>query len=218
MTPVADIVVEPTYAGLRVESGLETPALDAVTSTCTLWQSTLLRPLKSGSAILLVGILGLVPSGTAAASPPISEPVQIRYIGDWTSSAGTVVIRDLTEASVGEQLEASAASDRDVRWLHQESGLTWDQLGRVFGVSRRAVHMWANGSRLNAGNAELLAQLVAMVRGLPASDPAHRRALLLAAGPDGRSLLDVLRARHTAEQLPINGPGFAPDQLLGARH
>src|SRR5262245_36297225 len=32
-----------------------------------------------------------------------------------------------------------------VRSLHDSSGLTWEQLARLFGVSRRAVHNWANG-------------------------------------------------------------------------
>lgn len=43
---------------------------------------------------------------------------------------------------------------------HRESGLTWDQLARYFGVSRRAVHLWAAGGRMSATNEELLAHLV----------------------------------------------------------
>jgi transcriptional regulator with XRE-family HTH domain len=43
-----------------------------------------------------------------------------------------------------------------VRELKARSGLTWDQLAGVFGVSRRAVHGWAAGARLNAQNSELL--------------------------------------------------------------
>jgi DNA-binding transcriptional regulator YiaG len=218
MTLTVDSMATPTHAGARVENSSEASVDDAVTSTLPLWQSLVLKPLKGGWTIVLVGTLGLGLGGTAAASPSIREPAQLSYMGDWTSTTGTVVIRDITEANVAEQLEASATSERDVRWLHQQSGLTWDQLGRVFGVSRRAVHMWANGSRLNATNAELLAELVSVVRALPASDPAHRRAALLATAADGRSFLDALRARHTEEQPPINGPAFAPEQLLGARH
>lgn len=217
MTWVSDSTLVPTYAGARVEHGFENSGLDAVTSAGAFWRSMLPKPLKGGSGLLLSGILVLGPTGTGTLPPHISELAQPRYTGDWTSG-WAVVTRDLTEPSAAEPSAYSTTTDQEVRWLHQQSGLTWDQLGRVFGVSRRAVHMWANGGRLNAGNAEVLAQLASVVRALPTRDPALRRAALLAAGPDGRSVLDALRARHAGEQLPINGPGFAPEQLLGARH
>lgn len=110
---------------------------------------------------------------------------------------------------------ASTITDADtVKWLHGASGLTWDQLGKIFGVSRRAVHLWANGGRLNAANAAKLAEFVALVRELPACESADRRTRLLAAGKDGRSILDKLRERnHSAD---ITGSQWSPAQLLGA--
>lgn len=105
-----------------------------------------------------------------------------------------------------------------MRRLHEESGLTWEQLGRVFGVSRRAVHLWANGSRMNAANTETLAELVAVVRELPGTAPEQRRAELLAPGGDGRSIIDRLRARTACGPGDVTGVPPRPDQLLGARH
>jgi DNA-binding transcriptional regulator YiaG len=112
---------------------------------------------------------------------------------------------------------ANTVTEADqVRWLHEASGLTWDHLGKVFGVSRRAVHLWANGGRMNSINAQTLADLVAVVRELPARSPSDARAQLLAAGPDGRSKLDTLRARGTG--VDISGTPWSPQQLLDARH
>lgn len=99
---------------------------------------------------------------------------------------------------------------------HEGSGLTWEQLARVFGVSRRAVHMWANGARMNATNAELLMRLIGLLDQIEGG-PDQRRAALLAIGDDGKSALDRFRSQHTNldrrfDSLP------RPDALLGALH
>ena len=190
---------------------------DAVTSTAPgRRQLPLSKPVQ---ALLLGGLLlwGPVEGGTAAAAPPIPQRAQIRYIGDWTSTASTVLTHERAVLASEGSAEAPPNAQA-VRWLHEQSGLTWDQLGRVFGVSRRAAHMWANGGRMNATNAELLAQLVAIVRALPQEDAEGRRAALLASGSEGRSVLDTLRERQAPREQPISGPGFTPDQLLGALH
>lgn len=99
---------------------------------------------------------------------------------------------------------------------HEDSGLTWEQLARVFGVSRRAVHMWANGARMNATNAELLMRLIGFLDQIEGG-PHQRRATLLAIGADGKSALDRFRSQHTNvdrrfDSLP------RPEALLGALH
>lgn len=103
-----------------------------------------------------------------------------------------------------------------VRCLHDASGLTWEQLGRLFGVSRRAVHHWANGGKMTAFHAEALARLTQVVDGLPASDIPSRRAHLLAPGANGRSLYERLRSDMIERTDVINGAPLTPAQLLGA--
>lgn len=51
---------------------------------------------------------------------------------------------------------AASTSAKRVEELHARTGLTWQQLARLFGVSRRAVHMWANGNRMSSTNLERL--------------------------------------------------------------
>ena len=58
-----------------------------------------------------------------------------------------------------------------VRQLKEDSGLTWDQLRRLLGVSRRAVHMWAGGGQINAKNEERLALLEQIVAALGGRTP-----------------------------------------------
>jgi hypothetical protein len=179
-------------------------------------------PTGTATASLLLGasmVLSSALGGTASTAPlPAS---QIRYLGSWTSTARTS--EPVEDAPSDERNHDPAASQplddqSAVRWLHDESGLTWDQLGRVFGVSRRAVHLWANGGRLNAGNAEILNQLIAVIRNLPATTPNGRRSALLASDPHGQSIVDRFRARNSSGIGDVSGTPFTPDQLLGALH
>ena len=102
-----------------------------------------------------------------------------------------------------------------VRRLREQSGLTWDQLGRLFGVSRRAVHLWASGGRLNATNFELLGHLLTVIEQLPGTSPEEKRASLLQPTGVGGSLYDQIRARHASSPSDINRTAFLPYQFLG---
>lgn len=102
-----------------------------------------------------------------------------------------------------------------IRDLHVASGLTWRQLGLLFGSTARAVHWWVCGGRMTVRHDELLDELAAIVDGLDADTPAARAALLLAPGDDGRSIFDNIRARSNSGT-PINGPAFTVAELLGA--
>jgi len=104
-----------------------------------------------------------------------------------------------------------------VRDLWEHSDLTWDQLARLFGVSRRAVHAWATGARPNAYHQELLSELTQIVAGIDTGDPRRNRELLLAPRPERLSLFDEVRARHADQASDITGT-LSPAQLLGALH
>lgn len=187
----------------------------------TWWHFASTKPAQIGSVLLVGGLMlwGPMAGGTESASiTPVRQPAQLRYIAGWTSTATTVLSATSEDQAAPAPLAVPPSDPDSVKWLHAQSGLTWDQIGRIFGVSRRAVHMWANGGRMNAANAELLAELVAIVDSLPAASPAARRAVLLAAGAGGgRSIVDELRARQN-QHLALTGPGFEPDQMVGALH
>ncbi|WP_306205177.1 helix-turn-helix domain-containing protein [Actinoplanes sp. RD1] len=187
------------------------------------------EPRSAGRGVRLVvaGSLAfgsLTGTGTTA---PIVEP-QVWYIGDRTSTGRVIVTSDAAGMSAPAKPDpvdvapvSSAATPRtaqaaEVRWLREASGLTWEQLGRLFGVSRRAVHLWATGGRMNSSNAELLAELVGLVRELPGG-PDDRRAALLAPTADG-SIVDRIRGRHRSDARDFSGTPFAPEELLGGSH
>lgn len=108
-----------------------------------------------------------------------------------------------------EQAPTWSAADA-IRELHRESGLTWDQLSKLFGTSRRALHMWANGARLSATNESRLHELESIIRALrSSSNPDDRRAALMARDPaTGLSRFDQLRAQFATST--TNSVGAEP--------
>lgn len=88
-----------------------------------------------------------------------------------------------------------------VRDLHEISGLTWEQIAKLFSVSRRAVHLWAAGKPMNAGHEELLSGLLRIAKALPGSTAAQRRSAMLRPGASGPSIYDQLRMDRANAQV-----------------
>ena len=116
------------------------------------------------------------------------EYVAARVATDASTSSNGSLVRSLEGDPHPKPLAASR-----VRRLKNESGLTWDQLRRLFGVSERSMHLWAGGARMNARNAERLAYLEQVVHALGAKDADQcREALVSSPGGRGRSILQKL--------------------------
>lgn len=109
---------------------------------------------------------------------------------------------------------ATSATAEAVKRLRVRSGLTWDELARAFGVSRRTVHAWASGTRLNQAHAARLSVLTRVVDGLAADNPEEARGALHAPAADGESLYQ--RVIQSLAQPGNRREGFAPWELLAA--
>lgn len=158
-------------------------------------------------------------SGLASQLAPRVEPRAVERPILTFSSLGRGSQSSISTSQMEPIRSDMALSHADsVRWLHAESGLTWDQLGRLFGVSRRAVHFWASGGKLNATNVELVRRFTEVVRGLESDTPSERRNLLLTFGPDGKSIVEKFRAANLPNQLDIQGVPFSPYSILGSVH
>jgi DNA-binding transcriptional regulator YiaG len=97
-----------------------------------------------------------------------------------TTSGAAPALRAPADAAIGE--------------LRRLTGLTWDQLSRLFGVSRRSVHFWASGKMMTPANEEKLQRVLAVVRSIDRGAAASNRALLLGVAPDGTLPFDLLVA------------------------
>lgn len=73
--------------------------------------------------------------------------------------------------------------------LHYYSGLTWNQIGRVLGVSQRTAQCWATGYAITPRiHFERAAVILRQVIALDAPSPAEARTAILATLSEGGSL------------------------------
>lgn len=92
--------------------------------------------------------------------------------------------------------------------LRRLSGLTWEQLGELFEVSRRSIHFWASGKPLNAGNERRLMRVLNVVRAAERGDARSTRAALFEV-KEGTTAFELLTLERFEEALAILGIGTA---------
>ena len=100
--------------------------------------------------------------------------------------------------------ECPGASIAELRRL---SGLTWDQLARLFRVSRRSLHFWASGKAMTPANEEHLQRLVAVLRKLDRGSGSTNRAMLLTPRDDGTIPFDLLAEGRYEQVISVMGHG-----------
>ena len=139
-----------------------------------------------------------VVSGTAT-NEPISDQDLLLILERTTS--GLPISFPLANSA-----EANRSTLNELRRL---SGLTWEQLAKLFNVSRRSLHFWASGQPLSRFNEENLNRLLGTIRYINRGSASLNRNLLLSPGRDGRLLFDLLIAGEHEEVKRILGPGNA---------
>jgi DNA-binding transcriptional regulator YiaG len=135
-----------------------------------------------------------------------------------TASSTTVVPNvlvtlDMTTSGVTlPPTESIETTQQAVNKLRKLSGLTWEQLAKLFDVSRRSLHAWASGQQLSPSNKQKLDQLLNTIQYINRGSASLNRSLLLEPGSDGRSPFDLLVAGEHEEVKQILGFGNAPNK------
>ena len=81
--------------------------------------------------------------------------------------------------------------------IRRRSGLTWEELGDLFDVSRRSVHHWASGKSVSARSERMIRRVLASIRRLDQGSRSTTRARLLAVNESlGISALELLKRGH----------------------
>ncbi|MHA6513014.1 helix-turn-helix domain-containing protein [Tessaracoccus sp. Z1128] len=108
--------------------------------------------------------------------------------------------------------EVSASPAQKIAELRALTGLTTDQVSRLFGVSRRSVHNWISGNAMSPLHEELAAKILAIVQVVPGSTPAERRAAMLDSSR-GTSLFHQLVAAR-GEDMQLQVAGVSPRERI----
>jgi DNA-binding transcriptional regulator YiaG len=142
---------------------------------------------------ILVGCMlaGLGTSTAYAASPDMGWRSQ-RYVEQTTAGA------------IATSAQPAGAAIAELRRL---SGLTWDQLARMFSVSRRSLHFWASGKPMAPSNEENLQRVLAVMRKTDRGAASANRTALLGVREDGTIPFDLLANGDYELALSLLGPG-----------
>jgi len=106
-------------------------------------------------------------------------------------------------------IEATRTALNEIRKL---SGLTWEQLARLFNVSRRSLHFWASGQPLSRFNEENLNRVLGTIRYINRGGASINRSILLNPIKDGTIPFDLLVAGRHEEVKQLLGSGNVPQK------
>ena len=126
-----------------------------------------------------------------------------RFATGWTASVPAPAHQIVVPPVVTPAAEVLATSASLLERIHEGSGLTWEQIAKIFNVSRRSVHLWLSGGRMSAANEERLIALERFVFSIQA-DPATRRHQILASTDAGPSFFDSMRRDQASGADDIN--------------
>jgi len=102
--------------------------------------------------------------------------------------------------------QSHSNTSREIYELRRLSGLTWEQIGEIFGVTRRAVHFWANGKPMEDFRAEKLSYIMDAVRKIDTGIGFENRRMILDQDRDRVSLFDLFKKGDfytVSRRLPI---------------
>jgi transcriptional regulator with XRE-family HTH domain len=174
---------------------------------------------------VLVGVMLAGPGTSTEPALPAELVSRSPLPAQQTTSGVSVVLVDHDTAAIAE--------------LRRLSGFTWDQLARLFNVSRRSLHFWASGKAMTPANEEHLQRVLAVLRKMDRGSAATNRSALLSVRDDGVIPFDLLADGRYDTAAAILGHGHAvaravrpslsedaklaraprsPEELVGALH
>ncbi|MEM8809700.1 MAG: helix-turn-helix transcriptional regulator [Cyanobacteria bacterium P01_G01_bin.38] len=97
--------------------------------------------------------------------------------------------------------------------LRKLSGLTWEQLAKLFNVSRRSLHFWASGQPISRFNEESLHRLLSTLRYINRGSANTNRHILLSPCKNDQIPFDLLVAGRYEDVKNLLGYGNIPEQV-----
>jgi transcriptional regulator with XRE-family HTH domain len=146
-----------------------------------------LKPIARNSTVGAI-VIALMSTNQTSAALPVARVVD-----------RTVSVLDAPAPSQkSESANSSSSAAATILSVKSSSGLTWEALADVLNVSRRTLHLWANGAPVNQANQQNLRRLEGILGVLKGAGVPKD---LLWSGIDGRPLVDLLRDGRFDEAL-----------------
>lgn len=114
----------------------------------------------------------------------------------------------------GEAVRMRRKTDAElISSLHERSGLTWETLAKVLGVSRRSLHMWAAGSTVTPAHRAVMDRFELLLNSFGPLPSSEVRARLFDRSA-GTAPVDRFRMERDGGKSVINGPVLAAHQMM----
>lgn len=190
--------------------------------TPTLTMSVPVREIGASLAVALgFGVVGATTTTSVDQLTPLSTRTSTARQYDldspravaagWLSGSGTAFtpagVNESQAPTIGEKVPPAD----QINSIRSLSGLTNDQIGRLFGVSRRSIHNWLNGNPMSLRHEVRATQILQVLQAVPGTLPAERRAALLDSSR-GKSLFHQLVARPHE---PVHSADLSVTERLG---
>ena len=161
-------------------------------------------------------------TGTSALSPMRAKspypllPSSNSYNFSGTSSFRTkfplesLSFVERTTSFINASFCSSVSTDNPPKAIHELkklSGLTWQQLARLFNVAPRSLHFWASGKPMSRLNEEYFHRLLGTMQYVNRGSAGENRSALLSHSNNGECLLDLLVVGKVEEVKRILGRG-----------
>lgn len=130
-----------------------------------------------GSALVVASILG---------TPTTSNANPSRFTAERTSSIPENTLLTFRSS------ETVSSTARGILAIRQAANLTWDETAKIFGVSRRSVHLWANGRHPTGSQERKLNKVLGILSAYRNLGPSVLRERLMASAWPGTLFFDLL--------------------------
>lgn len=87
------------------------------------------------------------------------------------------------------------------------SGLSWELIAQLVGVSRRSVHNWASGENINLEHNQRLGRILTTMRFIDNGDTERNTALLMSPANNSSTYFELMKAGHYDEVKSLAGKG-----------
>lgn len=138
----------------------------------------------TGSIVKVIG--GALVVASMLGNPGTSNACPSRVNTDRTSAAPN---NAWFSSSSSENLPFTA---RGILAIRQIANLTWDETAKLFGVSRRTVHLWANGRHPSGDQERKLNRTLGILSSHKSLGPSLLRERLMASAQPGTLFFDLL--------------------------
>ncbi len=143
--------------------------------------------------------------------PALKRTISNEPTSDW--DLVHLLDRTTTGLGISETYTYTETPQNALSEVRKLTGLTWEQLAKIFNVSRRSLHFWASGQSISRFNEESLHRLLGTLRYIDRGNANTNRSALLNPCKNGQLPFDLLVTGRYEDVKKELGCGNTPEPV-----